>query len=311
MPRRRRGSCRRTWTGPAGRKVGGQSHRFGPAVDVDRRDLAAVAEVAQDEQVAVLVHADELAGGRVERDLVLEEPEALLGVAAVVEAVGAEVEHLTVGRRSAAGHNALSGIEYRAAKASCRLSLSGRPPKLVLPGPGSGCSRSLDPPPVKMVAFCDPSLANATAVLLASRLPAVAHWSGMELVMSLVIVTALQTSSQSSVICVTASPSSSMRPRSCTAMADRAWPCLDARAVAALVPWSCGECSYVYCHALTRASPETRSVSTMCFSVDVEFAETPTTGPEAHGRRCNRGSVGVPQPRRERFDRVACAGGRP
>src|SRR6478752_6843359 len=116
------------------------------------------------------------------------------------------------------------GMEYRAAKVSWRLSLSGRPPAWSFHCHPVSVSGSLDPPPVKMVAFCDPSLAQATAVLLASRLPALAHWSGMEAVVSLVMVTALQTESQSSLggVLVTALPSSSMRLSSWTAWADGA-----------------------------------------------------------------------------------------
>src|SRR6478735_7563726 len=119
---------------------------------------------------------------------------------------------------------AFFGIEYLAAKASWRLSLSGRPPSWSFHCHPVRVSGSLEPPPVKMVAFCEPSLAQATAVLLASRLPALAHWSGMEAVVSLVMVTALQTESQSSkgAVLVTALPSSSMRLSSWTAWADGA-----------------------------------------------------------------------------------------
>src|SRR5205823_10148344 len=76
-----------------------------PRVHGDRRDPTTVAEVADDEDVTVLVEAagaDARAGEALaaadlvvaETDLVLKEPEPLLSVAAVVESVRAEVDQL-------------------------------------------------------------------------------------------------------------------------------------------------------------------------------------------------------------------------
>src|SRR5262249_39013873 len=74
-----------------------------PLEDVDRRGRSTVAEVAQDQDVPDLVKLRRCAAGEVEAttarrttesDPVLEQPEALLGVAAVVEPVGPEVEQL-------------------------------------------------------------------------------------------------------------------------------------------------------------------------------------------------------------------------
>src|SRR5215475_10799158 len=53
---------------------------------------------------------------------------------------------------------------YRAAKLSCRLSLSGRPPDWSFHAQLERSIGSFDPPPVKIVAFCAPSLVNDHAV---------------------------------------------------------------------------------------------------------------------------------------------------
>ena len=61
-----------------------------PLVGADRADDAAVRVLADDQDVAVDVLAGEVAAA--DADVVLEEPEADLGRAVVVEAVGAEVD---------------------------------------------------------------------------------------------------------------------------------------------------------------------------------------------------------------------------
>ena len=64
-----------------------------PGVDGDDRVSPANAEVAYHEDVAVLVGAAKTPI-RVQTDLALEEPEAILGVTAVVVAVQTEVDDL-------------------------------------------------------------------------------------------------------------------------------------------------------------------------------------------------------------------------
>src|SRR5262249_58370787 len=84
----------------AGRGRGRLLARRVPRVDGDRRRGAAVAEIADHQQVAGLVHAGEARAATdavtAQGDRVLEEPEALLRVAAVVEAVRSEVQHLAL-----------------------------------------------------------------------------------------------------------------------------------------------------------------------------------------------------------------------
>src|SRR4051812_40769484 len=87
------------------RSIGGEQqfqvsvHRGIPLVHGDRRDVAAVREVTDDQQVTVQMLPGELEAAARRRgpqpDRILEEPEALLGVAAVVEAVRTEVENVT------------------------------------------------------------------------------------------------------------------------------------------------------------------------------------------------------------------------
>ena len=71
-----------------------------PLVDGDRRRRAAVAEVADHQHVTVRVQTAEAAAAAdrvaAQADLLLEEPEALLGIAAVVIAVRAEEQHLAL-----------------------------------------------------------------------------------------------------------------------------------------------------------------------------------------------------------------------
>src|SRR5206468_2740753 len=100
---------------------------------------AADAEVADHEDVAVLMHAVE--AGRAsdlvgsQGDLVLEEPEALLRVSAVVEAVGAEEEHLT--RRGPSARARARVRRQRVAGCECvpEVVLVRQPTRTVLPRP--------------------------------------------------------------------------------------------------------------------------------------------------------------------------------
>ena len=76
-------------------------------MSLDRRGRASAAELADQQQVAVGVVAGEreatAPGGVAEADLVLEEPEAQLGVATVVEAVDPEEDDLAGRARARTG----------------------------------------------------------------------------------------------------------------------------------------------------------------------------------------------------------------
>src|SRR5262249_5441149 len=121
----------------AARAAGRLLARRVPRVDGDRRRRAAVAEVADHQHVAGLVHAAEAGAAAdavaAQPDRVLEEPEALLRVAAVVEAVRAEEQHLALCRVVPRG------------EAVQQVVLVGQPARAVLPRPLIDVLRVLGP----------------------------------------------------------------------------------------------------------------------------------------------------------------------